>query len=109
MGSVRLTARIDTPGVIDRVSTLFRGHPSLIQGFNTFLPPGYRIDCSGTDGDQLITVTTPSGTISQVAGRFSAALDQKEREARERERERERKRDADPKRVSRSPLPTTRT
>ncbi|EPQ28645.1 uncharacterized protein PFL1_03948 [Pseudozyma flocculosa PF-1] len=35
---------IDTPGVIERVSTLFRGHPSLIQGFNTFLPPGYRIE-----------------------------------------------------------------
>lgn len=26
---------IDTPGVIDRVSSLFRGHPPLIQGFNT--------------------------------------------------------------------------
>lgn len=31
---------IDTPGVIERVSTLFHGHPSLIIGFNTFLPPG---------------------------------------------------------------------
>lgn len=31
---------IDTPGVIDRVSTLFKGHPELIVGFNTFLPPG---------------------------------------------------------------------
>ena len=30
---------IDTPGVIERVSMLFRGQPSLIQGFNTFLPP----------------------------------------------------------------------
>ena len=37
---------IDTPGVIERVSMLFRGQPSLIQGFNTFLPPGYRIECS---------------------------------------------------------------
>ncbi|KAG7391744.1 Paired amphipathic helix protein Sin3b [Phytophthora pseudosyringae] len=34
---------IDTPGVILRVSTLFRGYPNLILGFNTFLPPGYRI------------------------------------------------------------------
>ena len=76
---------IDTPGVIDRVSTLFRGHPSLIQGFNTFLPPGYRIECSGSEGDQLITVTTPTGTVSQMPGGFSAALDQREkdREARE--------------------------
>jgi paired amphipathic helix protein Sin3a len=48
---------IDTPGVIERVSTLFRGHPNLIIGFNTFLPPGYRIDISS---DQMtFTITTP--------------------------------------------------
>ncbi len=35
---------IDTPGVIARVSCLFRGHQELIVGFNTFLPPGYRIE-----------------------------------------------------------------
>ncbi|WRT65870.1 uncharacterized protein IL334_002821 [Kwoniella shivajii] len=76
---------IDTPGVIDRVSTLFRGHPSLIQGFNTFLPPGYRIECMGAEGDSngLITVTTPAGTVSQIPGNFAAAIDQREREARD--------------------------
>lgn len=35
---------IDTPGVINRVSNLFKGHPDLIVGFNTFLPPGYKIE-----------------------------------------------------------------
>ncbi|KIJ15185.1 hypothetical protein PAXINDRAFT_134088 [Paxillus involutus ATCC 200175] len=57
---------IDTPGVIKRVSHLFSGHLGLIQGFNTFLPAGYRIECS-TDPQQstMITVTTPSGTILQ--------------------------------------------
>nr|XP_014354131.1 PREDICTED: paired amphipathic helix protein Sin3a-like [Latimeria chalumnae] len=35
---------IDTPGVINRVSRLFHGHPDLILGFNTFLPPGYKIE-----------------------------------------------------------------
>ena len=35
---------IDTPGVIARVSHLFRGHSKLIVGFNTFLPPGYKIE-----------------------------------------------------------------
>uniref|UniRef100_A0AAY4D082 Paired amphipathic helix protein Sin3a n=1 Tax=Denticeps clupeoides TaxID=299321 RepID=A0AAY4D082_9TELE len=35
---------IDTPGVISRVSQLFKGHPDLIMGFNTFLPPGYKIE-----------------------------------------------------------------
>lgn len=61
---------IDTPGVIDRVSNLFRGHPGLIQGFNTFLPPGYRIDCSSDALDNsFITVTTPTGkTIRQTSG-----------------------------------------
>ncbi|KAE9392487.1 hypothetical protein BT96DRAFT_944593 [Gymnopus androsaceus JB14] len=52
--------QIDTPGVIKRVSALFQGHPSLIQGFNTFLPVGYRIECS-VDANH-ITVTTPRGT-----------------------------------------------
>ncbi|KAN0061779.1 hypothetical protein ACQY0O_005772 [Thecaphora frezii] len=60
---------IDTPGVIERVSTLFRGHPSLIQGFNTFLPPGYRIECSLDPSESnLITVTTPTGTTTQTPG-----------------------------------------
>lgn len=29
---------IDTAGVIEKVKDLFRGHPELILGFNTFLP-----------------------------------------------------------------------
>ena len=60
---------IDTPGVIERVSTLFRGQPSLIQGFNTFLPPGYRIECSVDQNDaNMMTVTTPSGRTTQSLG-----------------------------------------
>ncbi|KIK06012.1 hypothetical protein K443DRAFT_674585 [Laccaria amethystina LaAM-08-1] len=59
--------QIDTPGVIKRVSHLFNGHPSLIQGFNTFLPVGYRIECSTDAHDSnFITVTTPSGTMMQT-------------------------------------------
>lgn len=57
---------IDTPGVIDRVLSLFRGHPKLIQGFNTFLPPGYRIECSLDPSDpNPIRVTTPTGTMTR--------------------------------------------
>ncbi|KAG5641578.1 hypothetical protein DXG03_004691 [Asterophora parasitica] len=58
--------KIDTPGVIKRVSDLFNGHGELIQGFNTFLPVGYRIECS-VDGYNAgyITVTTPNGTTMQ--------------------------------------------
>ena len=29
--------------MIAAVSDLFRGHPDLIVGFNTFLPPGYKV------------------------------------------------------------------
>lgn len=47
---------IDTPGVIERVSNLFRGHPTLISGFNTFLPVGYRIECS-VDNTTVITTS----------------------------------------------------
>ncbi|KAI9457135.1 hypothetical protein F5148DRAFT_1223007 [Russula earlei] len=51
---------IDTPGVIQRVSMLFHGNPYLIEGFNTFLPPGYHINASADPRDpSLVTVTTP--------------------------------------------------
>ncbi|RDA91533.1 hypothetical protein CP533_4355 [Ophiocordyceps camponoti-saundersi (nom. inval.)] len=61
---------IDTPGVINRVSELFAGHPNLIQGFNTFLPPGYRIECGGGNDPNTIRVTTPMGTtVQSIAGR----------------------------------------
>jgi paired amphipathic helix protein Sin3a len=56
---------IDTPGVINRVSDLFAGHPNLIQGFNTFLPPGYRIECGAGNDPNTIRVTTPMGTTVQ--------------------------------------------
>lgn len=56
---------IDTPGVIGRVSTLFKGYPALIQGFNTFLPQGYKIECSSNPRDP-IKVTTPFGTTGDV-------------------------------------------
>lgn len=58
---VRLTS-IDTPGVISRVSQLFKGHPDLIMGFNTFLPPGYKIEVQTND---LVNVTTP-GQIHHI-------------------------------------------
>ncbi|KAJ7881553.1 paired amphipathic helix, partial [Mycena olivaceomarginata] len=58
---------IDTPGVVKRVSHLFNGHPSLLQGFNTFLPVGYRIECSeNAHHSKYITVTTPTGTSMQT-------------------------------------------
>ncbi|KAJ6601223.1 histone deacetylase complex, SIN3 component [Mycena vulgaris] len=60
---------IDTPGVIQRVSRLFHGNRELIQGFNTFLPLGYRIDVSRNPLEpHTITVTTPMGITTQSTG-----------------------------------------
>ncbi|CAN4079305.1 unnamed protein product [Withania somnifera] len=41
--------RIDTAGVIARVKDLFKGHPRLILGFNTFLPKGFEITLNDED------------------------------------------------------------
>ena len=65
---------IDTPGVIDRVSTLFHGHPQLIQGFNTFLPPGYKIEAGYDNDPNSIRVTTPSGSSLQHTNLHSLPL-----------------------------------
>lgn len=55
--------RLDTSAVVDSVSSLFSGYPSLIGGFNAFLPPGYSIvlETGGADGDYIV-ITTPVGT-----------------------------------------------
>lgn len=54
--------------MINRVSELFAGHPTLIQGFNTFLPPGYRIECGLENNPNSIRVTTPSGSMIHSIG-----------------------------------------
>uniref|UniRef100_A0A1A9WNV6 Paired amphipathic helix protein Sin3a n=1 Tax=Glossina brevipalpis TaxID=37001 RepID=A0A1A9WNV6_9MUSC len=52
---------IDTPGVIQRVSTLFKGHTELIYGFNMFLPPGYKIEIHSDElGCSVPVVSMPS-------------------------------------------------
>lgn len=46
---------------------LFHGHSELIGGFNTFLPPGYRIEISSDPRQDVITVTTPLGVLTQMS------------------------------------------
>ncbi|KAJ8675395.1 hypothetical protein QAD02_011181 [Eretmocerus hayati] len=60
---------IDTPGVITRVSHLFKGHPELIVGFNTFLPPGYKIEVQANAQGYAfqVSVSMPSPTPSHTA------------------------------------------
>ncbi|KAG7188436.1 hypothetical protein KM043_008080 [Ampulex compressa] len=60
---------IDTPGVITRVSHLFKGHPELIVGFNTFLPPGYKIEVQANEQGYAfqVSVSMPSPTQTHTA------------------------------------------
>ncbi|XP_015113100.1 paired amphipathic helix protein Sin3b isoform X4 [Diachasma alloeum] len=60
---------IDTPGVITRVSNLFKGHPELIVGFNTFLPPGYKIEVQANEQGYAfqVSVSMPSPTATHTA------------------------------------------
>ena len=44
----------------------FTGHPDLIVGFNTFLPPGYKIEVS-EEHHGFIQVTHPSSRIESIA------------------------------------------
>ena len=60
---------IDTPGVISRVSNLFRGHTDLIEGFNTFLPPGYKIEVQAND---CVHYTAPNSTLSTLVQPISS-------------------------------------
>lgn len=72
---------IDTPGVIGRVSALFEGHPELIVGFNTFLPPGYKIERDSNNQVQvsmpsttyILPNTSSSSTLSTVVAAVAAA------------------------------------
>ncbi|XP_061883708.1 paired amphipathic helix protein Sin3b isoform X2 [Entelurus aequoreus] len=77
---------IDTPGVINRVSQLFHGHPDLVLGFNAFLPPGYRIEVpkngiaflqspfsTQVSPSQQGKSVTPSSAVTSTSGSASAA------------------------------------
>lgn len=69
---------IDTPGVIQRVSSLFKGFPDLIVGFNTFLPPGYKIEVQRSDQGYAfqvsVSVPSPTGTVSSDSGQQKSAM-----------------------------------
>ena len=71
----RLHYRIDTLGIIESVSALFQGHPHLIEGFNMFLPPGFRVELSiASRNANTITITTPFGALTQPVNPFSAPI-----------------------------------
>ena len=58
---------------IERIASLFHGHPVLIRKFNAFLPAGYRIETSD-DSDPNYVIITPAGATAQAAA-ANAALE----------------------------------
>ena len=51
---------LNIPGAITRVIELFPAHPEMIDGLNTFLPPGYRIEVTRVNSEIFtIFVHTP--------------------------------------------------
>uniref|UniRef100_A0AAV2L269 Paired amphipathic helix protein Sin3b n=1 Tax=Knipowitschia caucasica TaxID=637954 RepID=A0AAV2L269_KNICA len=65
---------IDTPGVINRVSQLFHGHPDLVLGFNAFLPPGYRIEVPKNGVAFLQSPFSPQVSLSQPGKTLSTLV-----------------------------------
>ena len=60
---------VDTPGVISQLVQLFRDYPTLLQGFNTFLPNAYHINVADDAHSQgLVIVTTPQGETRYLNG-----------------------------------------
>lgn len=77
---------IDTSEVIRRVSSLFEGHRELILGFNTFLPPGYRIELRehpkngcvtgfSNPGGNFCTLNEDGAVPSQGPGHMNVHMD----------------------------------
>jgi len=61
--------KIDTPGVIQRVSSLFHGNKRLLLGLNTFLPEEYKIDLPMDGANQCVVFRAPGQHgVTQVLG-----------------------------------------
>jgi paired amphipathic helix protein Sin3a len=61
---------ITTDVVINHVKLLFKGHPELLQGFNLFLPPAYRIGAEA----ELPRTTAHAEIEDQKAQQFARAF-----------------------------------
>jgi len=59
--------------VISRVSNLFKGHPDLIVGFNTFLPPGFKIEVHGENEINIHGPAQHTHTLQQIAMRHNSS------------------------------------
>jgi len=60
--------QINTPGVVNCVCELFKGHDDLILGFNTFLPPGFKIEIPGRGMGGVISMIAPQEASKKGRG-----------------------------------------
>ncbi|KAG8920393.1 hypothetical protein FRC01_000787 [Tulasnella sp. 417] len=58
--------KIDTSGAIEQVSALFNGHPSLVQGFNILLSPGWTSPLAPAPGPKPITWVLDAGPYFEM-------------------------------------------
>ncbi|KAL6619882.1 hypothetical protein ACP70R_035021 [Stipagrostis hirtigluma subsp. patula] len=61
--------RIDTPGVVIRIKTIFEGFPELMIGFNAFLPAGYAIRPPDVE-NKSVDFVKAIGFVSKIKTRF---------------------------------------
>jgi histone deacetylase complex regulatory component SIN3 len=66
---------IDTPGVIEQVTRLFRGYPNLVLGFNTFLPAGYKIELSDCLDAAPVHAETPGPANERDDAKITVAAE----------------------------------
>lgn len=53
--------RIDTPGVMIRIASLFSQHPDLVKGFHNFLPEGYTMELRPDYLGTVVIIIMPNG------------------------------------------------
>ena len=70
---------ISTDGVINRVKLLFKGHPDLLQGFNLFLPPAYRINVEAESPPNTAVAQIEDQKAQQFAAAYQYVTKVKER------------------------------
>ena len=70
---------ISTDGVINRVKLFFKGHPDLLQGFNLFLPPAYRINVEAESPPNTAVAKIEDQKAQQFAAAYQYVTKVKER------------------------------
>ncbi|KAL7580283.1 hypothetical protein ACA910_013015 [Epithemia clementina (nom. ined.)] len=81
------TQAVDTPGVIQRVSRLFRGYNKLILGFNTFLPEGYKISLADLQRNEAQQLAEEAAEARRQEQLLAAQQQQEQQEQQQQQQE----------------------